>query len=454
MKVIISGCGKIGTTILTSLLKEKHEIVVIDIDPKVVESVTNRFDVIAICGNGTSHEVLKQAGASKAELFISVTSSDEFNMLSCFVAKKMGAEKTVARIRNSEYNNRGFGYIKTQLDIDMIINPELLTAQTLYNILRLPSATNVESFSASDTEMIELTLKNNSPLLGVPLYELRKKFPFNFLISVVRRGETAYVPNGSFILEEGDEIGVLTANSDVTKLVKAFDIEQKPVKSVMIVGGSKTAYYLSELLLKSKYSVKIIDKKNEKCLEFSEKLNGATIVLGDGMSQEILLEEGITSTDAFLALTNKDEENVIMSIYSKSKNVQKAIAKINRDELLALSKNLGLETVVTSKYLVADVLVRYARALENSKGSTIKTLYSLLSGKAEAAEFEVLPDFKFLNVPIKELKIDKDVLIASIIRGNSHVIPGGDDVILEGDNVIVITAGHSLYDLSDVISRK
>lgn len=451
MKVIVSGLGKIGTAIVESLLKEKHDIVVIDVDRKVIENVTNRYDVLGFLGNGASYDVLMEAGVNKCDLFISVTASDEFNMLACFVAKRAGAKNTVARIRNSEYNNKSFEFVKKELGLNVIINPELLTAQTIFNILELPSATNIEVFSSSATEMIELTVKENSKIIGLPLYELKKKYNYKFLVCLVSRGDEVYIPNGSFVLQAGDKLGIFVSKADTSKLLKVFDLENKPIKSVLIIGASKTAHYLSELLTDSKTSVKLIEIDKSKCEEFSKNNEKVTVINGDGMSQDLLLEEGINEVDAFVTLTGKDEQNVLMSVYSQSKQVQKTVTKINRDEIMAISKSLGIETVITSKNLVANVLVRYARALENSKESKIETLYSLLSGKAEAAEFIVLQDFKHTGIPLKNLKISKDVLIAGIIRHRETIIPCGEDVILEGDKVIVITAGQSLVDLGDII---
>ncbi len=452
MKVIVSGCGKIGTAIVESLLKEKHDITVIDVDRSVIEFITNRYDVLGYLGNGASYDVLREAGADKCDLFISVTASDEFNMLSCFVAKKAGTKYTVARIRNSEYNNKSFEFVKNELGLNVIINPELLTAQTIFNVLELPSATSIEAFSSSETEMVEITLKETSNALGTPLYELRKKYNYNFLVCLVQRGEEVYIPNGSFVLQAGDRLGVFASKLDISKLFKAFGLEHKPIKSVMIVGASKTAHYLSKLLVDAKTSVKLIEINKDKCEEFAKNIEQISVINGDGMSQDLLLEEGIGEVDAFVALTGKDEQNVLMSVYSQSKGVKKTLTKINRDEIVHLSKSLGIETVITSKNLVANVIVSYARALENSKGSQIETLYSLLSGKAEAAEFKVLSDFKRTGIPIKDLKISQNVLIAGIIRNRDIIIPCGEDVILEGDRVIVITAGRSLVGLSDVIS--
>lgn len=451
MKVIVSGCGKIGTAIVESLLKEKHDITVIDVDRSVIEFATTRYDVLGFCGNGASYDVLMEAGADKCDLFISVTSSDEFNMLSCFVAKKAGAKNTVARIRNSEYNNKSFGFVKNELGLNVVINPELLTAQAIFNVLDLPSATSIEAFSSSEMEMVEIVLKNDANVLGIPLYELRKKLKHNFLICLVQRGEEVYIPNGSFVLQAGDKLGVFAPKSNLSNLLKLFGLEHKPIKSVIIIGASKTAYYLSKLLTEAKTDVKVIEINKDKCEEFSKNIERVNVINGDGMSQDLLLEEGIMESDAFVALTGKDEQNVLMSVYSQSKGVQKTLTKINRDEIVDISKSLGIETVITHKNSVADVLVRYARALENSKESKIETLYRLLSGKAEAAEFKVLSDFKRTGVAIKDLKISPNVLIAGIIRNRETIIPCGEDVIMEGDSVIVITAGRSLIDLSEII---
>lgn len=450
MKVIISGCGQIGTAIIQSLQKENHQIVAIDTNSEVLQSIANRFDVLEVCGNGACYDVLMEAGADTADLFISATPSDEFNMLSCFVAKKIGVKNTVARIRNSEYNNGSFDAIKKDLGISVSINPELLTAKTLFNILSLPSATNVETFSSDGTEMIELTIEEDSKVVGIPLYELRKKQNFKFLVGVVERDGAVYIPNGSFLLNAGDKIGVFVKKADAQSVLKSFGIEYKRIKSAIIIGAGRIAYYLSKLLLDSKRSVKIIDINEEKCNDYADKLPNATIVNGDGMSQELLIEEGILDTDALISLTDKDEQNVLTSIYSQSKNL-KTIAKIDRDEIIGVSKSLGLDTVISSKFLVADVLVRYARALESSKESKIETLYSLFGGKAEASEFMILPDFKHVDIPLKNLKINAQTLIAGIVRDRETIIPYGEDVFKVGDKVILVTTANTVNDLSDVI---
>lgn len=454
MKIIIVGGGKVGKTIIESMLKEKHEVILVDNDPAVVGNVTNLYDVMGICANGTEYEKLLEAGADKADLFIAVTGSDELNMLSCFAAKKIGARHTVARVRNSEYNTASWGFMKQQLEISMAVNPEKLAAEAIYDILKLPSATKVESFTARSFEMIEIIVKKGSAIDGMTLVDLRKKFSEKFLVCVVQRENDVFIPNGTFKVLSGDKIGVMVTNDDAHSILKKFGYPAKEAKNIMLIGASKTAIYLADMLIKGRSSVKIIEKDPEVCDIVCERLSSkASVVCGDGMSREILLEEGVDGLDALVALTDRDEENILISFYALSKQVQKVIAKVNRNELSSISENLGLETTFSPKNIVADILVRYARAIGNSIGSKVETLYSLFGGNAEALEFNVEQDFEFADVPIKKLETKPGILVAGITRGDEALIPGGDDCILSGDKVIVVAKGERLCNLSDILKR-
>lgn len=454
MKIIIVGGGKVGKTIIESMLKEKHEVILVDNDPVVVGNVTNLYDVMGICANGTEYEKLLEAGADKADLFIAVTGSDELNMLSCFAAKKIGARHTVARVRNSEYNTASWGFMKQQLEISMAVNPEKLAAEAIYDILKLPSATKVESFTARSFEMIEIIVKKGSAIDGMTLVDLRKKFSEKFLVCVVQRENDVFIPNGIFRVLSGDKIGVMVTNDDAHSILKKFGYPAKEAKNIMLIGASKTALYLADMLIKGRSSVKIIEKDPEVCDIVCERLSSkASVVCGDGMSREILLEEGVDGLDALVALTDRDEENILISFYALSKQVQKVIAKVNRNELSSISENLGLETTFSPKNIVADILVRYARAIGNSIGSKVETLYSLFGGNAEALEFNVEQDFEFAGVPIKKLETKPGILVAGITRGDEALIPGGDDCILSGDKVIVVAKGERLCNLSDILKR-
>ena len=454
MKIIIVGGGKVGKTIIESMLKEKHEVVLVDNDPAVVGNVTNLYDVMGICANGTEYEKLLEAGADKADLFIAVTGSDELNMLSCFAAKKIGARHTVARVRNSEYNTASWGFMKQQLEISMAVNPEKLAAEAIYDILKLPSATKVESFTARSFEMIEIIVKKGSAIDGMTLVDLRKKFSEKFLVCVVQRENDVIIPNGTFKVLNGDKIGVMVTNDDAHSILKKFGYPAKEAKNIMLIGASKTALYLADMLIKGRSSVKIIEKDPDVCDAVCERLSSkASVVCGDGMSREILLEEGVDGLDALVALTDRDEENILISFYALSKKVQKVIAKVNRNELSSISENLGLETTFSPKNIVADILVRYARAIGNSIGSKVETLYSLFGGNAEALEFNVEQDFEFAGVPLKKLETKQGILVAGITRGNEALIPGGDDCILSGDKVIVVAKGERLCNLSDILKH-
>ncbi len=450
MNIVVVGCGKIGTSLIANLVKEGHDVVVIDNDPEAIADIRDIYDVICLCGNGADYDILTEAEIDKAVMFIAVTGSDELNMLSCIIAKKMGAQHTVARVRNPEYNEKNLGFIKQQIDLSLSLNPELLTAHELFNILKLPSAVNIETFSRN-FEMIELVVKQDSAINGMALIDMRKKYSCNFLVCVVQRGEKIYIPDGNFVLQSGDRIGLTAAPSQVQKLIGKLGLAKKQAKNVMILGASKTAFYLSKMLLDAGTDVKLIDLNKKRCEEVSAKLTGATVINGDGAEQELLLEEGITSCDAFVTLTGMDEENILISYYAMTNGVPKVITKVNRTELSYMADKLGLDTVISPKKTVCDVVSRYARALENSLESNIETLYKLMDGRVEAVEFLISPDFKYINIPIRELKFKENILIAGILRKRKAIIPTGDDFFAAGDSVVVIAADRQINNISDIM---
>jgi len=454
MKIVLVGCGKIGRTIVESLVNEKHDVVAIDTNAKVVEEIRNTYDIIAITGNGTEYETLKSVGTDKAELFICVTASDELNMLACFTAKRMGAKHTVARIREMENNAENLSFMKQQLNLSLAINPERMAAEAMYNILKLPSASKVEVFPNSKLELLELQLKDNSPLNGISLIDLRKQNKYKFLICAVEREGQIHIPNGGFILKNNDKIGIIAIKRDIPKILKSIGLTSIQVKDIMILGAGTISTYLAQMLLAARHSVKLIDNNPEICEDVCETLpDSATVICGNGMSQELLIEEGILSTDAFVALTGKDEINILMSFYAMSQKLPKVIAKVNKKELSSLAENLGLDCIITPRKIVADLIVKYARAIEDSIGSQIETLYSIMDEMAEVTEFKVLSNFEYANIPLKDLEIHQNVLIAGITRGRESFIPSGYDCIQPNDSVIIIAEGKRILTLSDIIAR-
>ena len=451
MNIVIVGCGKIGTSIISRLVAEGHDIVAVDANPAVISEISNVFDVMCVCGNGADCSALEEADAGKAELFVAATDSDETNMLSCFLAGKMGARHTIARIRNPEYNDKSLTFIRQQLGLTVSVNPEWMAAQEIFNMLKLPAAANIESFSGGNIEMVELKLKSDTPLDGMKLSDLRKKYKAKFLVCAVQRGEEVHIPDGNFVLNAGDKIGLTAAPTEIQKLLKMLGISQKQARNVMILGGSKIAYYLAKRLVSSGNNVKIIEKDEKRASELASLLPEAVIIQGDGADQELLLEEGIDTTDAFVALTGMDEENILISIFASTHKVPKIISKVNRDGLADMAVNLGIECIISPKKIVSDVLAKYARALENSLGSDIETLYKLMDGSIEALEFSVGSDFKGVKTPLKELSLKPGILIAGIIRARRAMLPSGDDMIMPNDRVVVIVSGQKLSDLSDII---
>ncbi|MBQ4065147.1 MAG: Trk system potassium transporter TrkA [Clostridia bacterium] len=451
MKIILVGCGKIGTTLVERLTAEGHDIVAIDSDSAVLTEITNIYDVMGICGNGADSDVLMEADVSKAELFLAVTGSDELNMLSCFLARRLGAQNTIARIRNPEYNDKSLGFLRQELELSMSVNPEMLAAQDLFNILKFPTAMKIETFSRRHLEMVELRLKHDSVLDGLKLSELREKYRAKVLVCCIKRGDEVFIPDGNFVLRSDDRIGITASPTEIQKFLRALGLLQKQAKNVMILGGSRTARYLAEMLLGIGCNVKIVEQDEKVATELCEALPNAVIIHGDGAQQELLLEEGLRSLDAFVALTGLDELNILTSIFASGQSIPKVIAKVNRDELAAMAERMGLDTIVSPKRTVADVLVSHARALQNSLGSSVETLYKLMEGNIEALEFIAKNDPRLVNVALKDLSLKPGTLIAGIIRDRKTIIPGGLDQILSGDHVVVVAASQRLSDLADIL---
>ncbi len=452
MNITVVGCGKIGSVIIQSLVAEGHDVTAVDNDPVLLDAVTNIHDVIGVCGNGVDCETLAEANIQTADLFVAVTGSDEQNMLACFMASRMGAKKTIARIRKPEYNDNSLKFMRDQLGIAMTINPERLAADEMYHLLRLPSAAKVETFSRRNFEIVELRLREDSLLIGVPLHELRTRIKAKFLVCLVQRGDEVYIPDGNFVLAAGDRIGITAAPAEFYKLVREIGQHHKQVRDVMILGGSRTAYYLAKRLLATGIDVHIIESDRALCEELCDALPQAVIINDDGAQQEVLMQEGLQNMDAFVTLTGMDEENILLSIFAASQNVGRVVSKVNRDELGHLAERLGLDCVVSPRKLIADVLVQYARALENSKDSSIETLYTLMDDRAEAAEFLVGEDSRVVNRPLKDLTLKPNILIAGIIRNRTPIIPSGNDIILSGDHVVVMATERRLQEIADILA--
>ena len=449
MYIIIVGLGKLGSTLTKQLSTEGHDIVVVDPDNSVVSSTVDAYDVMGICGNGATYEVLKEAGAAKAKLIIAATGSDELNILCCLFAKHMGTENTIARVRNPDYAGQS-QFLRNDLGISMTVNPEYETANEISRIIRFPSAANLDSFAGGRVEIARVRIHSDNPLCDMPIHEMRKKAKAKVIICAVQRNDSVFIPSGDFVLHCDDVISITGTRAELSSFMKQTGVYKQKIKNVMIVGGGRIAYYLAKLLSDTGRNIKLIELNDERCRHMSDMLDDVTVIHGDGTDQDILEEQCIDGQDALIALTGIDEENIIVSMYAESKGVNKVITKVNRHSYSILN-DIGLETVVSPQIVAGNLVTRYVRALHNSAGnSQIQTLYKLVGGKVEAAEFIVPEDAGYLNIPFKELELMPNLLIGCIIRNGKIIFPCGDDVMKANDSVIVVTAGRIIEDLHDI----
>ncbi|MBE7012232.1 MAG: Trk system potassium transporter TrkA [Ruminococcaceae bacterium] len=451
MNIIIVGCGKVGRRLAQQLSYEKeHNITVIDINRNYVTETTNNYDVMGIVGSGTNIEMLEEAGTDKADILIAVTGSDEVNLLACLMAKKLGDCKTIARVRKPEYR-KAIGLLKEDLGLAMIINPEYAAATEIARILRFPSAIQIDTFAKGRIEILKLKIPKDSPLDNLRIADISIKLNCDVLVCGVERGQEAFIPGGNFVLKSGDEISIIASIKNGIYFFKKAKVKANPVKESMIIGGGETAYYLADMLIKAGIDVKVFEKNPKRCDELCDLLPKATIVNGDGTENRLLLEEGLENISSFVSMTNLDEENVMLSLYAKSKTNGKIITKINRTEYDNVIGSLELGTIIYPKDITAEHIVKFVRATNNSIGSDIETMHRILDGKAEALEFMIKENSPVINKTLDSLNLKSNILIACISRGGKVIIPRGQDVIMPGDSVVVVTAHEGFKDISDIL---
>jgi trk system potassium uptake protein TrkA len=450
MKIIIAGAGKIGRTVAALLLEEGHDITVIDRDPDTISAISNELDVICIEGNATNSELLREAGAEQADLLMAATEQDEANMICGISARHLGTQHVIARIRDPEYLNHT-AFLREALGLSVIVNPEYECAKEISRILRFPSAVRVDAFSKGSVEIIEHRVAENSKLDGLALKQLPQQFGAKVLVCVVERGGEALIPNGDFVLRGGDRLSISGAAREVRRFFIASGQFKKPVRRVILMGGGRIAVYLTRLLADAGMSVVVVERNRERCDLLCDLIPEAQIICGDATRSDVLLENGITSADAFVALTGVDGDNIVTSLYAKSCHVGKIVAKVNREHFSEILENSGLDCIVTPKEITAQQLARYVRAMSNSMGSSMETLYRLADGMVEALEFRVGEDSACVGVPLKDLRLKPNILISAIIRGSTNIIPDGNTSIQPGDHAIVVTTAGRLKNIDDIM---
>lgn len=449
MKILIIGMGTIGKTVLRSLSKMGHTITIIDENKDKVEALIEKYDVFGVVGNGACLDIQLEAGIADTDLAIVLTNSDELNVFACLVAKKAGVKNTIARVRNPDYSKQ-IKEMKDELGISMIVNPEKETAEEIFNLINLPSVSQMEYFAKGKALLAEIVLEQGCTLIGETLISLGKKLSTKVLVCAVTRDDEVIIPDGNFMFCEGDSVYFASDSSTLSSFLDEAKVETSPIKNIMIIGGDKIGFYLADELSKHKFKIKLVEGNLKRAEELAKELSGVTVIHGNGTQHDILVEEGIEAMDAFVALTSIDEENMIVSMFANKLGVQKIITQIKSDDLYDMLDELGIDSTVSPKRVVADRIIAYTRALSNKRGSNVLTVYRLVNEQVEALEFLAKKEEKFYGKPFKTLKIKKNCLIACIIRNDAVIIPDGNSTIELGDNVVVVTSHKDFDDLNDI----
>lgn len=451
MNIIIVGCGKVGIKIIEQLShEEEHDITIIDTRANVVQELVNEYDIMGVVGSGIDIDTLSEAGVEKADVLIAVAGSDELNLMLCLMAKKLGNCQTIARVRKPEYF-KSIKLIKEELGLSLVINPEQTAANEIARVLRFPTAINIDTFAKGRVEILKFQIPENNVLSNLKVMDIAPRLDCHILVCGVERGSEAFIPSGNFKMHAGDYLSIVAPLGEAGAFFKKIGIKTNRVKDTLIVGGGDTAYYLAKQLIERGIGVKIIEQKQERCDELFHLLPKASIVHGDGTDNKLLMEEGLSQYDSFVSLTNIDEENVLLSLYAKSKTDSKIITKINRIEYGNVIDNLLLGTTIYPKNITAEYIVRFVRALQNSMGSNIETLHYILDGKAEALEFTVKENCPISNIKLEDLNLKENIIIACIGRNGKLIIPRGQDMILKGDTVVIVTLKEGFKDISDIL---
>ena len=453
MQIIIVGCGKVGYTLVEQLSREDHNIVVIDIKEERVRSITDELDAMGIIGNGASYQTLLEAGIKQTDLLIAVTNSDEQNLLCCVIAKKAGNCKTIARVRNPIYHDE-LEFLRKELGLAMIINPEMASAAEIARIFQFPSAVKIDTFAKGRIEMIHFRVTGECKLNNYKLMHIRTTLKCEVLVCTVTRGEKVFIPRGDFIFEEGDMVSIVAAPAKANEFFRKIGINIGRIHSAMIVGGGTIAYYLARRLLAVGIDTKIIESDMARCEQLSELLPKATVINGSGIDLNLLMQEGLDTVQGFAALTGLDEENILLSLHAKKASKAKVVTKINRITFNSVLEDLKLDSITYPRLLTADSIIKYARSMNASLNSNVENLYKLQDGKVEALEFLVKEDNpRLTNIPLMNLPIKKNILVCCINRHNQIIIPGGQDVIKPGDSVVVVLTNERLQDITDILTN-
>lgn len=454
MRILVVGDGKVGHTIAEHLAREAHDVVIVDRSEEALRRSEDTLDVMCVRGNGANAATLVEAGADKADIIIAATAGDETNMLCCLMAKRLGTKYAIARIRDPEYND-SLTMLQRELGIDLAVNPERATALEISRLLRFPFASNIESFAKGRVEMVEFRAHENDAMVGMPLHEISHRLRGipQVLYAAVERGGEVFIPNGDFIIRPEDRVHVAADMVTITAYFRYLGKNSLRVKNVMMLGGGRISYYLSRMIVPMGIHVAMMEINEKKAQSLSEALPDVNVIHGDGTDQELLDQEGLHQMDAFVALCDRDEENLMTGLYAVKQGVPKVVVKNNRVAYADIISAMGLDSVVSPKEITCANILRYVRARDNASGTKVERLYKLVGGKAEALEFIARHNDPYIGVPLKDLTMRKGTLVAVIVRRGRVIVPFGNDHIESGDSVVIIACESGISDLNEVIHK-
>lgn len=449
MKIVIVGAGKVGEVLCKDLSSEGYDIVLIETDKDRMEDIIDMADITGLVGNGASHDIQIEAGVEDTDIFIAVTEHDEINIIASIIAKKLGAKHTIARVRSPEYSDN-VNFAQKELGITLMVNPERESAKAIMDILKFPSAYNVDTFMQGKVNIVEFLVQENSPMENLALKDIKVTDEKMLICAVYREGK-AYIPNGDFVIKSGDRIHVTGTVKSINEFIINCNYSTKPIRSVLIVGGGEMSYYLTGELLSKKIRVKLIEVNEERAEYLSQAFPNAIIIYADGTDHEVLLQQRIETYDAVISSTTIDEENIVLSMFAESVGIEKNIVKISRNTLKPIAERIGLDSVITPKKIIADFIIKYVRSTLNKKGSRVENLHRIVNDEIEAIQFHITEESDAIEIPLKDLKTKPGVLVACIRRGEKIIFPGGDDFVIVGDRVLVVTGKKYFDEFDDIL---
>lgn len=451
MDIVIVGAGKVGENLCKELYPDNN-VILIDTNPIVIEEMFSDMDIQAIIGNGADLEVQEEARVEHADMFISVTQSDEINIIACIIAKNLGAAYTIARVRNPEYN-KSVDFIKESLGINLMVNPDLETATSIADILEFPIAQNIEKFGDGHIFFISYLVKGDEPIVGMDLIEFDQMGSSRILICIMERNEEVFIPKGDTVILPDDIIYVTGSQTDLIDFFRNIQVYEKKINKALIIGGSRISYYLLKELEPRHMEIKLIERDRERAVKFAKEFPEIIAIHGDGTNQELLDDEGISGYEAIIALTGIDEENIMLSLFAKTRNIPKTVTKVNRTHMLKLVDHMGLDTIITPKDIISDRIIKVVKSLHATSNNAVTKLYKLADRRVEVLEFEVGEHCKMAMQKLKDLKLKDNTIIATIIRKDETIYPGGYDYIQQGDRVLIVTLQKNIYELDDLLKK-